>query len=192
MIEFLSMESALKIISSIKFAELDHNAFLKEENTHNAWTEEAFLYKLPNKFVLSLAMLKNRELAGYSIAYEFKDKWAHISRVAIHPLFQRQGLGEMVLTEQLKEFNNKKIEIATIELEKDNIRAEKLYKKLGFKALTHNELSQYVITRERKFDDYVSKDSQQIVMANNFTDTKIEVLFKEKEKLLNESSYTPT
>lgn len=58
---------------------------------------------------------------------------AHITILAIHPDFQGQGLGSLLLENLLKEAINRKLERATLEVGENNIKAINLYQKFGFK-----------------------------------------------------------
>jgi len=57
---------------------------------------------------------------------------AHLTILAIHPDFQRQGLGQMLLNHLLEEAIKKGLERATLEVSEHNQTALNLYKKFGF------------------------------------------------------------
>ena len=57
---------------------------------------------------------------------------AHLTILAIHPDFQKQGLGQMLLNYLLKEAIEKGLERATLEVSEHNQTALNLYKKFGF------------------------------------------------------------
>lgn len=58
---------------------------------------------------------------------------AHIIMLAIHPQFQRQGLGQALLWALLKSACDRQLERATLEVRDSNLAAVCLYKKFGFK-----------------------------------------------------------
>ncbi|MEK0184422.1 ribosomal protein S18-alanine N-acetyltransferase [Microcoleus anatoxicus] len=58
---------------------------------------------------------------------------AHIIMLAIHPQFQRQGLGQALLLALLKSACDRQLERATLEVRESNLAAVSLYKKFGFK-----------------------------------------------------------
>ncbi|MEG3896344.1 MULTISPECIES: ribosomal protein S18-alanine N-acetyltransferase [unclassified Microcoleus] len=58
---------------------------------------------------------------------------AHIIMLAIHPSFQRQGLGQALLLALLKSACDRQLERATLEVRDSNLAAVSLYKKFGFK-----------------------------------------------------------
>ncbi len=59
---------------------------------------------------------------------------AHIIMLAIHPQFQRQGLGQALLLALLKSAHDRQLERATLEVRESNLAAVSLYKKFGFKS----------------------------------------------------------
>jgi ribosomal-protein-alanine N-acetyltransferase len=58
---------------------------------------------------------------------------AHIIMLAIHPQFQRQGLGQALLLALLKSACDRQLERSTLEVRDSNLAAVSLYKKFGFK-----------------------------------------------------------
>lgn len=58
---------------------------------------------------------------------------AHIIMLAIHPSFQRQGLGQALLWALLKSACDRQLERSTLEVRDSNLAAVSLYKKFGFK-----------------------------------------------------------
>ncbi len=57
---------------------------------------------------------------------------AHIIMLAIHPQFQRQGLGQALLLALLKSAHDRQLERSTLEVRDSNLAAVSLYKKFGF------------------------------------------------------------
>ena len=57
---------------------------------------------------------------------------AHIIMLAIHPSFQRQGLGQDLLLALLKSACERQLERATLEVRDSNLAAISLYQKFGF------------------------------------------------------------
>ncbi len=53
--------------------------------------------------------------------------------LAIHPSFQRQGLGQALLWALLKSACDRQLERSTLEVRDSNLAAVSLYKKFGFK-----------------------------------------------------------
>ncbi|MGB7439813.1 MAG: ribosomal protein S18-alanine N-acetyltransferase [Coleofasciculaceae cyanobacterium] len=57
---------------------------------------------------------------------------AHITIIAVHPNYRRQGLGQLLLYSLLEDARNRKLEMATLEVKPSNQAALSLYQKFGF------------------------------------------------------------
>ena len=57
---------------------------------------------------------------------------AHITILAVHPDYQRQGLGQLLLYALLRDAKQRKLEWATLEVKPSNEAALSLYHKFGF------------------------------------------------------------
>jgi len=57
---------------------------------------------------------------------------AHITILAVHPDYQRQGLGQLLLYALLRDAKRRHLEWATLEVKPSNQAALSLYQKLGF------------------------------------------------------------
>jgi [SSU ribosomal protein S18P]-alanine acetyltransferase (EC 2.3.1.128) len=57
---------------------------------------------------------------------------AHIIMLAIHPSFQRQGLGQALLLALLQSACDRQLERSTLEVRDSNLAAVSLYNKFGF------------------------------------------------------------
>lgn len=190
MIKIINLKKALEKDSIEQFVNIDKKAFINEGNQKNTWTKENFLLPLPKKFDFSYAIFVKESLIGYSICYKCNEDWAHISRVAINPLFQRQGFGEKLLKSQISKIMDKETKIITIELNKENNKAENFYSNVGFKRLNQEELSKYIYIRKRIPKEYFGKGACQIVMIYNPNKIELDNLFIDKEKNLNENCNT--
>jgi ribosomal-protein-alanine N-acetyltransferase len=58
---------------------------------------------------------------------------AHITILAVHPDYQRQGLGQLLLYALLQDAKKRQLEWATLEVKPSNQAARALYQKFGFK-----------------------------------------------------------
>lgn len=58
---------------------------------------------------------------------------AHITIIAVHPDYRRQGLGQFLLHSLLKDSIKRNLEMATLEVKPSNQAAISLYQKFGFK-----------------------------------------------------------
>ena len=57
---------------------------------------------------------------------------AHITILAVHPNYQHQGLGQLLLYALLRDAKNRRLEWATLEVKPSNQAALSLYQKFGF------------------------------------------------------------
>ncbi|MBD2136368.1 ribosomal protein S18-alanine N-acetyltransferase [Anabaena sp. FACHB-1237] len=99
------------------------------------WTMEGYLRELesPNSCFLGLfPPMVNSSLLGMGCFWSILEE-AHITILAIHPEYQRQGLGQFLLYALLKTAWEKGLERATLEVRASNIGAISLYEKFGFK-----------------------------------------------------------
>ena len=99
------------------------------------WSLEGYRREIysPNSILLIITIDVNEEekVIGIGCFWSVLEE-AHITILAIHPDFQRQGLGKLLLTNLLAEAQKKNLERATLEVGKSNSIALNLYKKLGF------------------------------------------------------------
>jgi len=129
--------------------ELDHLCF------GGLWTLEAYQRELnsPNSVLLGLspslaspthpsplaplfekplARLRPSPLLAMGCLWAILDE-AHITILAVHPHYQRQGLGQAVLLALLQVAADRGLERATLEVRASNQPALSLYQKFGFK-----------------------------------------------------------
>jgi [ribosomal protein S18]-alanine N-acetyltransferase len=84
---------------------------------------------------LSLPILKTEitdELLGIGCFWEILEE-AHVTLLGIHPKYQRQGLGRLLLEALLDKARSIGLERATLEVRASNQGAISLYEKFGFK-----------------------------------------------------------
>ena len=89
----------------------------------------------PNSCLLILTTDDEQEkeqVIGIGCFWEILEE-AHITILAIHPDFQAQGLGKLLLNSLLSEAKQKSLERATLEVAEGNVKAINLYQKFGFK-----------------------------------------------------------
>jgi ribosomal-protein-alanine N-acetyltransferase len=99
------------------------------------WTLEAYQRELdsPNSDLIGLfSSVFPLQLLGMGCFWSILDE-AHITIMAVHPQYQRQGLGQALLYSLLKTACTKGLERATLEVRASNLAAISLYQKFGFK-----------------------------------------------------------
>lgn len=88
------------------------------DESENSWSSSSAMPMLP-------------PVVGFSCLWSIVDE-AHITIVAIHPRFQKQGLGQALLVALLQSAHQQGLERATLEVRISNQSAINLYKKFGF------------------------------------------------------------
>ncbi|WP_017651564.1 ribosomal protein S18-alanine N-acetyltransferase [Fortiea contorta] len=99
------------------------------------WTIDAYKRELdsPNSDFLGLfSPLSSSQLLGMGCFWSILEE-AHITILAIHPQYHRQGLGQALLYSLLKTASDRGLERATLEVRVSNQPAISLYQKFGFK-----------------------------------------------------------
>ena len=61
---------------------------------------------------------------------------AHISNIAIHPEYRRKGFGKRLLIYLLQQAVGRVASMASLEVRRSNIAAQRLYESFGFKIVT--------------------------------------------------------
>ena len=74
-------------------------------------------------------------LVGYGGFWHILDE-IHISNIAVHPEYQRKGLGRILLIHLLEEAITRKASKAALEVRRSNIAAQSLYDAFGFRIVT--------------------------------------------------------
>ncbi len=99
------------------------------------WTMEGYQRELdsPNSDLLGLfSPVSNWRLLGMGCFWSILEE-AHITILAVHPEYHRQGLGQALLYSLIKTACDRKMERATLEVRASNLGAISLYQKFGFK-----------------------------------------------------------
>lgn len=99
------------------------------------WTLEAYQRELdsPNSDLLGLfSPVCVIKVLGICCFWSILDE-AHITILAVHPQYHRQGFGQALLYSVLKTARDRGLERATLEVRASNSAAISLYQKFGFK-----------------------------------------------------------
>lgn len=99
------------------------------------WTLEGYRRELesPNSHFLGLCSpFSSSELLGMGCFWSILEE-AHITILAVHPQYHRQGLGQALLYSLLRNASDHGLERATLEVRVSNEVAISLYQKFGFK-----------------------------------------------------------
>ncbi|MFW9257188.1 ribosomal protein S18-alanine N-acetyltransferase [Nostoc sp. CALU 546] len=128
----ISLDLEIKLLTAEHLSallELDQACF------GGLWTMEGYQRELdsPNSDLLGLfSPVSNSMLLGMGCFWSILDE-AHITILAVHPQYHRQGLGQALLYALIKTACDRKMERATLEVRASNLGAISLYQKFGFK-----------------------------------------------------------
>ncbi|MEA5581609.1 ribosomal protein S18-alanine N-acetyltransferase [Nodularia harveyana UHCC-0300] len=98
------------------------------------WTLEGYQRELdsPNSELLGLlSPVHGSELRGMGCFWAILEE-AHITILAVHPQYHRQGWGQYLLYSLLGKASDRGLERATLEVRASNVAAISLYQKFGF------------------------------------------------------------
>lgn len=122
----------------IQLLKIEHlNALLELDQAcfGGLWTMEGYQRELdsPNSDLLGLfCSVSNSRLLGMGCFWSILEE-AHITILAVHPQYHRQGMGAALLYSLIKTACDRKMERATLEVRASNLGAISLYQKFGFK-----------------------------------------------------------
>ncbi len=120
------------IISKMILTDLDEVLSIEHLSYPTPWSRRAFYSELTgNMYAHYFTARIEGGLVGYFGMWIFFDE-AHITNIAVHPDFRRQGIGEQMMRfafEKAKELGAAKM---TLEVRLSNHGAQHLYRKLGF------------------------------------------------------------
>lgn len=98
------------------------------------WTKDNYQRELmsPNSHFLVLSLRGNQKIVGCGCFWSILDE-AHLTLLMVHPDYQGQGLGQLLLCALLRNAVQCQLERATLEVSPSNLAALSLYQKFGFK-----------------------------------------------------------
>ncbi|OKH17597.1 ribosomal protein S18-alanine N-acetyltransferase [[Limnothrix rosea] IAM M-220] len=98
------------------------------------WSKDGYLREMasPNSTLLILPLPNDGDrLMGLGCLWSIVEE-AHVTIMAVHPDFQGQGLGQLILLGLLRDAWLRGLERATLEVRESNTAAIALYEKFGF------------------------------------------------------------
>ena len=120
------------IVRRMTIADLDAVVSIERETFPTPWSEDSFRQEMErNVAARYLVAEKDGRVIGYGGAWVILDE-SHITNIAIAEAERGHGYGRL-LTEALMQYlANLGAEYATLEVRRSNIRAQNLYKSVGF------------------------------------------------------------
>ena len=122
--------------------ESDLNVVMYLENTCFVapWGLKDVKYELNDNPVSNLWVIES-DLTG---VVGFVDYWitfdsATVCQICINPVYQRKGLGSILIEEMIKDCRTENVRNITLEVRDHNVAAIKLYEKHGFKKIIVKE-----------------------------------------------------
>ncbi len=111
--------------------DLPHILAIEQEVNEAPWSEASFRHELSHPHGIFLVARGKGEVVGYAGCWVLVDE-VHITTVAVSPDHQRQGIGQTLVLELLRQALDRGATCATLEVRAGNIGARALYNGLGF------------------------------------------------------------
>ncbi|MGA3191752.1 MAG: ribosomal protein S18-alanine N-acetyltransferase [Candidatus Bathyarchaeia archaeon] len=133
------------IIEDAQIRHLDRLCEIETECFRDeAFTKEQILQLLKEYNCVNLVARVGGIIAGFVIGMMYVDRkalYAHILTIDVSPEYRRMGIGQMLLREMERIFEEKDVKASHLEVREDNIAAINLYRKLGYEKI--GELRNY-------------------------------------------------
>jgi ribosomal-protein-alanine N-acetyltransferase len=112
--------------------DIDSVSQIEERLFSKPWTKQDFINSMLDRHnIYVIAENANHEIIGYCGIWGVLDE-GQITNVAVRPEDQGKGIGFRMLEELLFIGRNEGLQQYTLEVRKSNVKAIKLYEKLGF------------------------------------------------------------
>jgi ribosomal-protein-alanine N-acetyltransferase len=116
----------------MRFCHVDRVASIEAAVFTAPWSKNAFVTEvLDNGFASYYVALAEGQVVGYTGIWSILDE-AHITTLAVCPLWQKKGVGKMLLEHLMAQAMAKGATRMTLEVRVSNFNAQDLYKKYGF------------------------------------------------------------
>ena len=122
----------------IQLKEIHTNACfdLDQKSLRGLWTRSQWNKELsdPKRICIGIIEVETKQLLGLCSSWLVIDE-LQITSFAIHPTYQRQGLGKIILSNLIKRANSLSINYLHLEVKETNEPAKAFYKSMGFKVV---------------------------------------------------------
>jgi ribosomal-protein-alanine N-acetyltransferase len=120
-------------IEKMTLEHLDEVMEIEKLSYTTPWSREAFVTEVQdNDFAKYFVALQHSVVIGYAGMWIILDE-SHVTTIAVHPDFRKQGLGRLLMTTLMKEAIVLGADRITLEVRPSNTSARSLYNSLGFK-----------------------------------------------------------
>ena len=119
-------------IRFMRLKDVDAVAAIEQATFARPWSRDSFRRELTRNAVARyLVAEENGEILGYAGAWVILDE-SHITNIAVREAARGRGIGKKLTAELLQVLSNLGACYATLEVRVSNVRAQNLYKSLGF------------------------------------------------------------
>lgn len=119
-------------ISDMRLSDIDEVLEIEKLCFPTPWTRRAFVSELnENVYAHYIVARSNGRLAGYAGMWVILEE-AHITNIAVHPAYRRQGLGWLLLHELMERARVRHATAMTLEVRTSNLVAQTMYTRAGF------------------------------------------------------------
>lgn len=95
------------------------------------WSRDAFLSEILQAYTIYLIARDGDRIAAFAGMHVVWED-AHVTNIAVHPLYRGRGLGERMMRELIERARQRGSLRMTLEVRISNVTAQTLYRKLGF------------------------------------------------------------
>ena len=100
-----------------------------------AWTEEDFVRCLRQRNCIGMVSEFNDRVVGFMV-YELHKNRLHVLNFAVHPDFQRQGVGNRMVEKLISKLSYQRRNRIILEVRETNLTAQLFFRDLGFRAIS--------------------------------------------------------
>ena len=120
------------VIRFMRLRDVDAVASIEQETFARPWSRESFRQEITRNAVARyLVAEEDGTILGYAGAWVILDE-SHITNIAVREAARGRGIGKKLTAELLQVLSNLGACYATLEVRVSNVRAQNLYKSLGF------------------------------------------------------------
>tara|TARA_Y100001968_G_scaffold281580_1_gene278901 strand:+ start:640 stop:1095 length:456 start_codon:yes stop_codon:yes gene_type:complete len=109
---------------------------IDQKSLNGIWTQSQWEKELthPKRICLGIIEMETKKILGICSAWLVIDE-IQITFIAVHPLYQRRGLGKFLLSDIIKRSKSLQTNSIYLEVKNNNEQAKAFYKSMGFKTV---------------------------------------------------------